>query len=119
MSRNLHAGAALLLTLLIAGAAGAAGRFDGEWDVGIVVESGDCDSGYLLPIKVSNGAVSYNGQISTTAKGTISDAGKVDVKFVHDKDEVTASGQISGTLGRGKWTSATLHCTGRWEANKR
>lgn len=105
--------------MAISGAAFAGNPYDGEWDVGVVVESGECETGYLLPIRVSNGNVSYNGQISTQAKGAISEGGKVSVHFVHDKDEVTGTGQLSGKSGAGKWTSKTLKYTGRWQANKR
>lgn len=105
--------------MALAGAALAAGPYDGEWDVDVIVESGECETGYQLPIKVSNGAVSYNGQVSTQAKGAISGGGKVTVHFVHDKNEVSGTGQLTARSGTGKWTSKTLKCTGRWQASKR
>jgi hypothetical protein len=97
----------------------AATSYDGEWDVGVVVDRGECKTGYLLPIRVQNGKVSYNGEISTSAKGSITASGAVNVSFTHDQDEVTATGQLRGNAGGGKWTSKTLHCEGRWKADKR
>src|SRR5690606_24944987 len=94
-----------------------AAPFDGKWAVQVIVKSGNCETGYLLPIRVADGRVSYSGQIRTTATGQVSDAGQAAVRFVHGRDVVDAAGVVQGKRGSGRWGSATLGCTGTWIAD--
>jgi len=96
----------------------AATAFDGDWEVSIIVESGTCDQGFQISIHVIDGTVSYAGQINSTATGAVTNRGAVNIRFAHDKDVVDGVGTLAAQFGEGKWTSATLKCTGTWIARR-
>ena len=96
----------------------AATPFDGQWSVRITAESGQCPAGYTVPIRVSNGRVSYSGPFNAKANGKIGANGALQVSFAHSKDVVNARGSVTGRVGRGSWKSPTKNCRGTWVARK-
>lgn len=101
-----------------AGLAFAATPYDGVWEVSIIVESGGCDQGYMVPLQVSDGRVSYAGTFTATASGAVNARGTLSLRFTHDANTVAGTGTLAGRDGAGNWTSETLKCTGRWIARK-
>jgi hypothetical protein len=110
--------AAALAAALAFGSAAQADTFDGNWAVTVFSKSGTCDSGFLLPIKVTAGQITYAGKVKTNATGAIGKDGVVKARFMHGSDVVDANGRVSGTEGGGSWTSPTMKCSGSWQASK-
>ena len=96
----------------------AAAPFDGQWSVRITAEDGKCAAGYTVPIRVSDGRVSYTGPFNAVANGKISGNGRLRVSFAHRKDVVNVQGSVKGRVGQGRWLSPTKDCGGTWVARK-
>jgi hypothetical protein len=109
---------ALGLATLPAQTSFAATPFDGTWSVRLTAESGQCPAGYTVPIRVSNGRVSYSGPFNARANGKIGTNGALQVSFAHSRDVVNARGSIKGRVGQGSWKSPTKNCRGTWVARK-
>jgi hypothetical protein len=116
--RTIALAIALGLTALPAQTSFAATPFDGTWSVQITAESGQCPAGYTVPIRVSNGRVSYSGPFNARANGKIGSNGALQVSFAHSSDVVNARGSVKGRVGRGSWKSPTKNCGGTWVARK-
>jgi hypothetical protein len=116
----LFAAAGVAAAIALAGAAHAAPSHDGNWNVTIITEAGNCDAAYSYPVKVSGGVVSYNGDGSFEISGKVADAGAVSVSIARGEQHANASGKLSGASGEGKWSgkSSSTNCSGRWEASK-
>jgi hypothetical protein len=95
----------------------AMGSFDGAWMVLITPESGVCDQNLTLPVQVTDGRIS-SAIFLLTATGSVSGRGAVEVHFIHAADRVDGNGNIAGTRGSGRWSSATLKCSGHWTADR-
>ena len=96
----------------------AAAPFDGHWSVRITAADGKCSAGYTVPIRVSDGRVSYTGPFNAVANGKVSSNGSLRVSFAHRKDVVNVQGSVKGAVGQGRWLSPTKHCGGTWVARK-
>ncbi len=94
-----------------------AGPFDGRWSVLIVTENGNCEV-YRFGVQVANGRIT-TVETNTQMSGSISDKGSVNLNLASGPDTARATGRVSGGTGRGRWTSPTRQCSGRWEADKR
>ena len=109
---------ALGLATLPAQTSFAATPFDGKWSVQLTAEAGNCPAGYAVPIRVSNGRVSYSGPFNARANGKIANNGALQVSFAHSRDVVNARGSVKGRMGSGSWKSPTKNCRGTWVARK-
>jgi len=96
----------------------AAGSFDGDWQVTVKSEYGDCDRRFTIPIKVAGGTVRYTGRYASTARGRVGGDGYVRLTFRHEDQVVEASGTLRPSFGNGGWKSATLRCSGTWIARR-
>lgn len=96
----------------------AAASFDGKWSVQVTAEGGECAAGYTVPIRVSNGQVSYSGPFDAQAKGKVNPNGALRVSFAHRKDVVDVRGSLNDRIGHGSWSSPTKNCEGTWIARK-
>ncbi|MDB5570095.1 MAG: uncharacterized protein JWN93_1278 [Hyphomicrobiales bacterium] len=94
-----------------------AAPFDGSWSVLIVTESGSCEV-YRFGVQVANGRVAANDS-GTRLNGTIANSGAVNLNLSRGADTARVTGKVSGGFGRGRWTSPSRQCSGRWEADKR
>lgn len=118
--RNALAASSTLALIALAtsgGAAPAAERYDGNWLILAVTESGPCDKAYRFPVMIAGGHVTYAGTASTTASGSIDGAGRVKVDFTHGDQRLMASGSAKADGGAGNWTSKS--CKGSWTAERR
>jgi hypothetical protein len=105
--------------LMFNSAAQSQSTFDGRWSVKIVADAGECPAvGFAVPIKVSDGRISYNGMFDAVAAGKVATDGKLKVRMEHQKDVVTATGALADGSGSGRWTSPTLACKGSWVATR-
>jgi hypothetical protein len=112
-------GAALFgVVLLTAGPAAARDKFDGDWALYIIGDSGVCDIGYRLPIRINGRLVHYNGRTFNPSMVAISDTGSVAIRLASGATVVTGSGALSSRRGSGKWFAASFHCSGRWRVEK-
>ncbi|MBX9740227.1 MAG: hypothetical protein K2X62_09155 [Beijerinckiaceae bacterium] len=102
--------------LLSAGAAQAAPN-DGRWAVTVVTEKGNCEV-YRWEFAVANGRVTPIGDAAARASGMIDPRGRVNVNFTRGSDTLSATGNVSGANGSGRWTSPSRQCNGRWSAEK-
>ncbi len=98
----------------------AGANFDGAWHVTIITQSGNCDKAYSYPVKVEAGRISYSGDNSFDISGSVADAGIVSVAIARGDQKASANGKLSATSGSGEWTgkSASMACSGRWEASR-
>ena len=98
----------------------AGANFDGAWHVTIITQSGNCDKAYSYPVKVEAGQISYSGDNSFDISGKVADAGTVNVNIARGDQKASANGKLSATNGSGEWTgkSASMNCSGRWEASR-
>ncbi len=108
---------AMTAMLLTTSAPAAASRFDGNWSILIVTENGACEV-YRFGVQVINGRVSTTDG-GARLSGAIANSGAVNISLSQGQDTARATGKVSGGFGRGRWTSPTRQCSGRWEADKR
>lgn len=110
----------LVVALALSTGAHAGANFDGAWHVTIITQSGNCDKAYSYPVKVEAGRISYAGDNSFNISGNVADAGIVNVAIARGDQKASASGKLSATSGSGEWTgkSASMACSGRWEATR-
>jgi hypothetical protein len=125
MNRCIARGASYLLVIsalsLAAAAPAKAQRFDGNWSVLIVTDSGDCDRAYRYGVRIAGGQVSYAGDASVSFSGSVSGDGRVHVTVRAGNQSASGSGRLSGNSGGGSWagSSPTNRCSGHWEAERR
>jgi hypothetical protein len=96
-------------------------RFDGNWSVLVITESGSCDAAYRYGVSVDNGAVHYRGESGIDVTGSVDDNGRVRVRIGRGEQTAQGTGQLSATSGSGTWSgsSSSSRCQGRWEAERR
>jgi hypothetical protein len=104
--------------LLTAGQAAARDKFDGNWALYIMGDSGVCEFGYRVPIRIDGRLVHYNGRTINPSMVAISDSGSVAIRLDNGSTRVTGSGALSSGRGSGKWSAPSFHCTGRWHAER-
>ena len=86
---------------------------DGDWSVHVVTESGACGV-YRLPIRIHNGQI-----IGPNIQGGVEGDGSVKVSIASRSGSAGATGHLSESAGRGRWTAPGRQCSGRWEAERR
>lgn len=125
MSKCIARSAALMLMVsafwLAAPAPAQAQRFDGNWSVLIITQSGDCDRAYRYGVRIQGGQVSYAGDASVSFSGTVSNDGRVSVNVRAGSQSASGSGRLSGNSGGGTWSGSSPNnrCSGTWEAERR
>jgi hypothetical protein len=92
--------------------------YDGVWSVLIVTQKGSCDRAYRYPVKITNGAVGYNGEATAfTVSGKVEPTGAVKVSVARGSQRADGAGRLSATTGNGLWTGG--ECAGTWTAERR
>jgi len=125
MSQCIARSAAFMLMVsafwLAAPASAKAQRFDGNWSVLIITQSGDCDRAYRYGVRIQGGQVSYAGDASVSFSGTVSNDGRVSVSVRAGSQSAAGSGRLSGNSGGGTWSGSSPNnrCSGTWEAERR
>ena len=116
----------LLLSVLSAGGLSASGaasqsaRYDGNWNVLVLTEKGECERVYRLPIIIEDGQARYGGGVGVAVTGSVTANGAVRGSIGAGGTNVNVSGRLAGTAGGGTWTAGGARtCSGRWEAEKR
>jgi hypothetical protein len=91
--------------------------YDGSWSLSIVTERGACD-GYILPVQISNGNVTFPGL--DKASGRVSSDGAVHVSVSASGKSAFGSGKLFRSAGHGRWSgrSGRDHCSGSWSAQR-
>ncbi len=97
---------------LLAASPAFASIYDGNWNVTIYTNNGNCEPSYRYPVTISNGRVSTPQGDS----GSVNSSGIVKVSI----NGAFANGVMNGSTGSGKWNGASsgVACSGRWEASK-
>jgi hypothetical protein len=124
MNRSRHyirygaAGALLAASLLVGSTSSfAVPRYDGLWSVSIVTEKGDCDRGYLYPIRISNGTLGNAGDSVFKIGGNVNPNGAITVSVSAGGKSASGSGKLAGDSGGGSWRGG--ECSGSWTAERR
>lgn len=119
---------ALALAILGAGLLGQApaqaapaNRYDGNWSVLIITDSGTCDRAYRYALRLKNGVVYYDGEAGIDVSGRVSPSGQVRVSLKRGDQGAKGTGRLSGTTGSGTWSgkSSSSQCSGQWQAERR
>jgi hypothetical protein len=125
MGKFIARGAASLLVIsalsLAAAAPAKAQRFDGNWSVLIITQSGDCDRAYRYGVRITGGQVRYAGDASVEFTGTVGNDGRVSVTVRAGSQSASGTGRLSGNSGGGTWSGSSPNnrCSGTWEAERR
>jgi len=87
--------------------------YDGVWNVTVETRTGSCEPSVRYPVTVSDGKISAAGADIT---GNVGRDGRVRASI----RGAFAIGNIEGSSGSGKWSSASagIACSGKWEASK-
>jgi hypothetical protein len=120
MERGLPIAGVSAISLLVATTSPSVAQsvHDGRWSVVVITEQGACDV-YRWEFDVRRGQISPTRDAVATAAGGISPRGEVKVTFTRGSDTLSAAGAVTGAYGRGRWSSPTRQCSGRWQAEKR
>jgi hypothetical protein len=107
---------ALVAAASSANAAVAGSAFDGTWSVIAVTQQGGCDPTYNFSIQIAAGLITIP-QFSGLS-GRVADTGAVQVSISNSGTQVTASGKLAVSAGRGQWNSRSNDgtCAGAWSA---
>ena len=116
-----------LLTVTIAaalrlsgGVASAQQRFDGNWSVQVVTQTGSCQKAYRFPVVIQNGQVRYGGAEGIAVSGAVTSKGVIRGNFGVGSAQASVSGRLSSRTGSGTWVgSGSFNCSGQWQAEKR
>jgi hypothetical protein len=109
---------AALAPLAFATAGETRSPFDGRWSIRVMADIEECALGRAVPLRVSDGRISYGGLLGAVATGQVRPNGKVRMRMAHATDVVNATGALKGATGSGRWASATSECVGDWSARK-
>lgn len=95
-------------------------RFDGNWSIEVVTESGACDRAYRYGVRINRGEASYPGgdfQVS----GRVAPNGQVRATISNALGSANVVGRLAKDgYGSGTWTaSGGSQCRGRWNAERR
>jgi hypothetical protein len=97
---------------------GAAGQFDGNWNVVFAPRAGNCSQTYSAPFAVVGSRVVANG--GGNVSGGISGNGSVAVQIAVGDSVASGRGRLAGNSGAGNW-SGTIQgdrCSGVWQATR-
>jgi hypothetical protein len=108
----------VLANVAVSGQASAAGAFDGRWLVVAVTESGPCDASATYALRIEDGQVSFAGRGDYDVTGEVDASGAVSVVINTGSKSARATGRLSADVGDGRWrgSSASLSCSGSWQA---
>jgi hypothetical protein len=114
-------GALLAFSGLAGQASAATPKYDGEWSVLVITESGSCDRGYRYKVKVENGKLTYEGEAGIAVSGEVASDGKLQVSIKRGEQGASVTGKLNDKTGSGEWqgASATDKCSGKWQAERR
>ncbi|MDH3666423.1 MAG: hypothetical protein OEN23_05790 [Paracoccaceae bacterium] len=105
-------GACFAASVLVFSGAAIAGPYDGQWIMSTTSNRSNCGGGTnelsIADGKISGSVIGKNG--TYTAKGTVSDEGKVRMKL--DTGTVIFKGKADGAGLKGNWNAG--HCMGRF-----
>ena len=109
------------ISLLALPGASAQTRFDGNWSVLVITESGTCDAAYRYGVIVEDGNVHYRGESGIDVSGTVDPNGRVRVAIGRGDQSAQGTGRLTADGGSGTWSgrSASDRCAGRWQAERR
>jgi hypothetical protein len=112
----------LALTLVAAaGTASAHTKYDGDWSVLIVTNSGACGASYRYGVQITDGTVIYSGGGMITMQGRVTQKGALRVIVRAGGQWANGSGRLTKIRGDGVWrgqgTGGT--CIGTWVAERR
>jgi hypothetical protein len=91
---------------------------DGVYVIDITTRQGSCEKAYRWMISVSGGRVRSARDAPLAASGQINQRGIVDLAFEGFGQHATAKGRLGRGEGSGTWSSATMQCSGSWQANR-
>ena len=113
--------ASLLSAPNLEGAFAAQGDYVGSWSVLILTKkAGSCEGAYRYTVNIApNGSITYGGPSDFTASGRVSANGAVSVRISRGDQAAQGAGKLTGTRGRGSWSSPTGGCSGTWRAERR
>lgn len=116
---------ALLLAVGASAPSNAAGRasahtrtFDGDWSVIIYTLQGDCSRSLRYSLRIFDGQVQAEEQNYQVA-GAVVASGAIRVVVAEGGRSASGIGRLSGSNGRGTWSTSTGECAGQWTAVRR
>lgn len=95
-------------------------RYDGNWSIEVITESGICDRAYRYGVRIVRGEARYPGG-DFSISGRVAGNGAVRASISNG----SATANVVGRLGRegtgsGTWSTAGAPgCSGRWNAERR
>jgi hypothetical protein len=111
--------AAAIAAATAADAAYARTSFDGPWNVQIMTQRGECDSGVGFGVDIRDGLVHGYGGFDVS--GRVAHNGAVEVRISAGGSSASGSGRLGGSSGRGAWrgNGSRGACSGSWFASRR
>lgn len=95
-------------------------RYDGNWSIEVITESGICDRAYRYGVRIARGEASYPGG-DFSINGRVATNGSVRATISNGAATANVVGRLErqGT-GTGTWSTAGgPDCRGRWNAERR
>jgi hypothetical protein len=113
------AAAAAIAAVTAADAAYARTSFDGPWNVQIMTQRGECDSGLGFGVDIRDGTVRGYGGFDVS--GRVAPNGAVAVRISSGGASANGSCRLTGSSGRGSWrgNGSRGACSGSWSASRR
>lgn len=104
-----------------AGTASARAKYDGDWSVLIVTNSGACGATYRYGVQITDGTVIYNGGGMITMQGRVTQNGALRVIARAGDQWANGSGRLTKIRGDGVWRGQGMGgtCIGTWVAERR
>lgn len=95
-------------------------RFDGNWSIEVITESGSCDRAYRYGVRIEQGVASYPGG-DFKISGRVSPNGAVQATIAGAGGSANVVGRLgSQGFGNGTWKAGgSANCSGRWNAERR
>jgi hypothetical protein len=108
--------ASVLALVAAANAAVTGSAFDGAWTVIAVTQQGGCDPTYNFSVQIAAGLITLPGFAGLS--GHVAKSGAVQASVSTSGTQVTASGNLASSAGRGHWNSRSNEgtCAGYWTA---
>ena len=95
-------------------------RFDGNWSIEVITESGFCDRAYRYGVRIARGEASYAGG-DFAISGRVAPSGAVRATISNGMASANVVGRLGMQgVGNGTWrTAGGADCRGRWNAERR